>query len=63
VPAHLQDQDRHGERKPIQKRRVKSTSSGFGPASPVAISGSSAMPQIGQFPGPTCRTCGCMGQV
>ena len=35
-----------------QKRRVKSTSSGFGPSSPVGTPiGSSAMPQIGQEPG------------
>ena len=32
-----------------------STSSGFGPSSAVATNGSSAMPQIGQAPGPTCR--------
>ena len=49
--------------RPIQNRRVKSTSSGFGPVSAVATSGSSAMPQIGQEPGPTWRTCGCIGQV
>ena len=40
-----------------------SASSGFGPASAVTSKGSSAMPQIGQFPGPTCRTSGCIGQV
>ena len=28
-----------------------------------ARTGSSAMPQIGQLPGPTWRICGCMGQV
>ena len=49
--------------KPIQKRRVMSASSGFGPASAVTSNGSSAMPQIGQLPGPTWRTCGCIGQV
>ena len=38
--------------RPIQNRRVMSTSSGLGPVSAVAISGSSAMPQIGQVPGP-----------
>ena len=27
------------------------------------FSGSSAMPQMGQEPGPSCRICGCMGQV
>ena len=48
---------------PIQNRRVMSASSGFGPASAVTDSGSSAMPQIGQFPGPFWRTCGCIGQV
>ncbi len=40
-----------------------SASSGLGPASAVGISGSSAMPQIGQEPGPSCRTSGCIGQV
>ena len=30
---------------------------------PSTISGSSAMPQIGQEPGPTCRISGCIGQV
>ena len=38
--------------RPIQKRRVMSISSRFGPASAVTSSGSSAMPQIGQLPGP-----------
>ena len=28
-----------------------------------ASTGSSAMPQIGQLPGPTWRICGCIGQV
>ena len=44
-------------------RRVKSTSSGFGPSSSDATTGSSAMPQIGQAPGPSCTICGCIGQV
>jgi hypothetical protein len=44
-------------------RRVMSMRSGLGPASAVATSGSSAMPQIGHDPGPTCRTSGCIGQV
>ena len=48
---------------PIQNRRVMSTSSGFGPASAVTASGSSAIPQIGQLPGPSWRTWGCIGQV
>jgi hypothetical protein len=46
-----------------QKRRLMSTSSGFGPSSSVGISGSSAIPQIGQLPGPTWRISGCIGQV
>ena len=29
----------------------------------VTNSGSSAIPQIGQFPGPSCRICGCIEQV
>ena len=49
---------------PTAKRRRKSTSSGFGPSSPVGTPfGSSAMPQIGQSPGPTCSIWGCIGQV
>ena len=49
--------------KPIQKRRLMSASSGFGPSSAVAALGSSAIPQSGQVPGPTCMICGCIGQV
>ena len=50
--------------KPTQNRRVKSMSSGFGPSSAAGIPfGSSAMPQIGQSPGPTCSISGCIGQV
>jgi hypothetical protein len=48
---------------PIQKRRVMSTSSGFGRSSSVAVRGSSAMPQIGQLPGPFLTISGCMGHV
>ncbi len=48
---------------PIQNRRVMSKSSAFGPWSSVTSAGSSAMPQIGQLPGPTWRTSGCIGQV
>ena len=40
----------------IQSRRVISASSA--PSSAPPASGSSAMPQIGQVPGPTCRICG-----
>jgi hypothetical protein len=45
-----------------QKRRVMSRSSVLSSVT-VAISGSSAMPQSGQMPGPICRTSGCIGQV
>jgi hypothetical protein len=48
---------------PIQKRRVKSASSGLGPVSALTSTGSRAMPQIWQEPGPTCRIWGCIGQV
>ena len=49
---------------PSFRRRLKSTSSGLGPASAAGTPlGSSAMPQIGQMPGPCCTTSGCMGQV
>jgi hypothetical protein len=49
---------------PTQNRRVMSASSGFG-ASPPAMGciGSSAMPQIGQEPGASRITSGCIGQV
>ncbi len=49
--------------RPIQNRRLMSISSSFGPASALASNGSSAMPQIGQEPGPTWRISGCIGQV
>ena len=43
---------------------MKSTSSGFGPSSPVGTPiGSSAMPQIGQAPGSSRMISGCIGQV
>ena len=48
---------------PIQKRRVMSASSGSGPIAAAGSSGSSAMPQIGQAPGPSRRISGCIGQV
>ncbi|MNI26935.1 hypothetical protein D3C73_806560 [compost metagenome] len=48
---------------PIQNRRVMSMSSSFGSASRLTRTGSSAMPQIGHDPGPTCRISGCIGQV
>ncbi len=45
-------------------RRVKSTSSGLGPSSPVGTPiGSSAMPHFGQDPGLSRITSGCIGQV
>ena len=47
----------------IQNRRVISASSGLAVASADAISGSSAMPQMGHEPGPSCRIWGCIGQV
>jgi len=47
----------------IQKRLVMSINSGSGASSSETCSGSSAMPQIGQLPGPTCFTSGCIGQV
>ncbi len=48
---------------PIQNRRVMSRSSGLSPCSALASTGSSAMPQMGQLPGPNWRTWGCIGQV
>ena len=46
-----------------QKRRVMSRNSGLSATSAVGISGSSAMPQIGQSPGLSARTSGSMGQI
>ena len=64
VRAHLQNNDRRGEHEtPIQKRRVMSINSALGPVFSPTLSGSSAIPQIGHAPGPTCRICGCIGQV
>jgi hypothetical protein len=45
------------------RRRVKSISSGFGASSSEGASGSSAIPQIGQLPGPSRRICECIGHV
>ena len=46
-----------------QNRRDKSTSSGLPWSSAGTISGSSAMPQIGQAPGASRTISGCIGQV
>ena len=46
-----------------QKRRVIETNSGFSSCSATAVLGSSAMPQIGQDPGPSRTISGCMGKV
>ncbi len=45
-----------------QNRRDMLRSSAF-PASSSGCMGSSAIPQMGQSPGPSRMTCGCMGQV
>src|SRR6202020_3565163 len=45
-----------------QKRRVIETSSGFSSCSATAVLGSSAIPQIGQDPGPSRTISGCIGQ-
>src|SRR5260221_11610238 len=47
----------------VWNRRHMSTSSGFSTASAVTVTGSSAMPQMGQLPGPGRMTWGCIGQV
>ena len=48
---------------PTQSRRVMSRSSGFTSSASVTIRGSSAMPQIGQAPGPGRTISGCIGQT
>ena len=49
--------------KDTQKRRVKSASSGVSSSSSEGIIGSSAMPHLGQVPGPSWTISGCIGQV
>ncbi len=44
-------------------RRVRSMSSGLSPISVGTPIGSSDMPQIGQWPGPSLTISGCIGQV
>ena len=46
-----------------QKRRWKSTSSGFSVSSRSGNTGSSDMPHFGQLPGWSWRISGCIGQV
>ena len=47
-----------------RRRRRMSISSSLSPSSSSdTVSGSSAMPQNGHAPGPTCLTSGCIGQV
>ena len=46
-----------------QKRRVISRNSGFSSSAAVTVRGSSAIPQIGQLPGPGRTISGCIGQV
>ena len=48
---------------PTMKRRRMSRYSALGPCSTETVLGSSAIPQIGQSPGPTCSISGCIGQV
>src|SRR5215204_5495973 len=47
----------------IRNRRIMSIYSGSGPSSNVISFGSSAIPQIGQLPGPIWTISGCIGQV
>ncbi len=63
MPAHSIAITGMDSARPIQKRRDMSASSGLGAVSAVITSGSSAMPQIGQVPGPCWRISGCIGQV
>src|SRR5882757_8681328 len=46
-----------------QNRRLISRSSGFSSSPRVTVRGSSAMPQMGQLPGPGRTISGCIGQV
>ncbi len=46
-----------------QNRRVILRSSGLAASPAAGVIGSSAIPQIGQLPGPLRTICGCIGQV
>src|SRR6266581_482867 len=46
-----------------QNRRRMESYSGSASTSAKTSIGSSAMPQMGQVPGPICTICGCIGQV
>jgi hypothetical protein len=59
VRAHFQDDNGNSQ----SSADPESISSGLGPVSSLMMSGSSAMPQIGQLPAASCRICGCIGQV
>lgn len=48
---------------PSWKRRVIDRSSGLPSSAASGVSGSSAIPQIGQAPGAFARICGCIGHV
>jgi hypothetical protein len=49
--------------RPARKRRLMSANSGVSASPAVTERGSSAMPQMGQLPGRSRTTWGCMGQV
>ena len=63
--SHRQDQKRDGQHRTDPETASESRLvRGLGPSSPVGTPiGSSAMPQIGQVPGPSCTISGCIGQV
>jgi hypothetical protein len=48
---------------PMRRRRVMSISSWLGGSIALIAAGSSAIPQIGQFPGVSCTIWGCIGQT
>ena len=56
---HQRDRQRHPDPEP--PRHVAQLGVGAFPA--AGVIGSSAMPQIGQLPGPLRTICGCIGQV
>ena len=57
------EQNRRGQRQADPEAPRHVGSSGFAPPPDVTVRGSSAMPQIGQAPGPSRTTSGCIGQV
>jgi hypothetical protein len=63
MPAHFECHHRQAEDEADDEAPLHVGIFGDGPSPSVGVIGSSAMPQIGQLPGPGRWTSGCIGQV